>query len=80
MSHAMERGGVYQIEVRGALDQALARALGGMRVVSRSGPPDRSLIILEGELRDQAAVLGVLQSLLQLDVSLVSVRLVERRT
>jgi len=74
----MERGGVYQIEVRGALRATDARALGGMRLLSRSGADD-SVILLEGQLSDQAALLGVLQSLLVLEMELQSVRLVEGR-
>ena len=76
MSQAMEHEGFYRIEVRGTLEKRVIQALGGLRASSRSEGDD-SLILLEGRLPDQAALAGLLQALLQLDVSLVSMRMVD---
>jgi len=72
----MERGGVYRIEVRGALDERVASRVAGMRVTTRP-EADGSVVLIEGRLNDQAALVGLLQALLQLDMSLVSIRLVD---
>lgn len=74
MAYRMEAGGVYRIEVQGPFDETAAGRLGGLSVTSPSGGTGNHM--LEGRLADQAALVGVLQALLQLHLSVISVKLV----
>ncbi len=63
---------VYEIRVRGALDDEWAGRLRDMRIeVDRS--PSGPLTDLSGELPDEAALNGVLTTLYSLGMTLVSV-------
>ena len=64
----------YRISVWGTLDQAWSARLGGMTItqaVTKRGTP---ITVLRGELADQAAVSGLLQSLYVLGFTLLTVK------
>jgi hypothetical protein len=62
----------YSIRVQGALDANWSGRLGGLRIlVVRAG--DQAVTELSGQLADQAALVGVLTSLYDLGMPLLSV-------
>jgi hypothetical protein len=62
----------YQIQVQGRLSQAWADYLGSMEV-SVSGERGQAVTTLVGRVKDQAALMGLLNSLYDLGFSLLSV-------
>ena len=65
---------VYQISVQGRIDLTWSDCLGGMAICEstvEAGPP---VTTLEGELRNQAALVGVLNTLYELHLTLLSVK------
>ena len=63
----------YRIRVAGALGPEWSDRLGGMLIAAtgRTGQPATTM--LEGELRDQGALMGVLNTLYELHLPLLSV-------
>ena len=64
---------IYRIRVQGSLDASWSDRLGGMRITTDRREGHAPLTTLVGPLRDQAALLGVLNSLYDLHLPLVSV-------
>ncbi|MGD9343887.1 MAG: hypothetical protein PVJ25_07600 [Desulfuromonadales bacterium] len=65
----------YQILVKGFLDESWAERLNGMTIVNKildAGPP---VTKLQGQVRDQAELLGVLNSIYEMHLPLISVGL-----
>ena len=62
----------YQIQVQGRLSQTWADYLGSM-AVSVSGESEGAVTTLSGQVMDQAALMGLLNSLYDLGFSLLSV-------
>ncbi len=62
----------YQIQVQGHLSQTWAGYLGGMEATV-SGDGEQVVTTLSGQVRDQAALMGLLNSLYDLGFSLLSV-------
>lgn len=63
----------YRILVKGALDKTWEARLGGMSSCVLDSDPDTAITQLVGELLDQAALFGVLNTLYSLRMPLVSV-------
>jgi len=64
---------IYRITVRGHLDDSWSNQLGGVAIHNKptvAGPP---ITILHGELVDQAALFGILNSLYGLGFPILSV-------
>jgi len=61
-----DRPATYQIIVQGRIDPVLSDQLGGMTIQISPVDTDPAVTILEGELRDQAALAGVLNALYEL--------------
>lgn len=80
MSHKSEWGkfeldkpATYRIRVQGSIDASWSDMLGGM-IISTDSTPDREMVTtLVGYLDDQAALSGVLKSLYDLRIPLLSV-------
>ena len=75
---AFDRPGNYRIRVLGSLDESWSDRLGGLRITDctlkdQEGPVTE----LEGEVRDQAELAGILGSLYELHYTLVSVEMLE---
>ncbi len=64
----------YRIAVQGCLDaQKWSGRLGSMRIVSQKEGDQQAVMILIGEVQDQAALIGVLNTLHQLHMNILSV-------
>ena len=64
---------IYCIQVEGKLDQSWSDRLGGLQITTRERE-DRSIVtLLTGRLRDQAELTGVLNSLYELHLPILSV-------
>ena len=71
---------IYKICVEGQINSAWSDRLGGMSISltkSRNKPP---VTTLEGELSDQAALTGVLNSLYELHLPVLTVERLESRS
>ena len=73
-SFPFDRPGKYQIRVQGFLDERWSERLGGLRITAcalkdHEGPVTE----LVGQVRDQAELAGVLNSLYELHLTLLSV-------
>lgn len=66
----------YRIEVQGRLDENWSGRLGGMRIALSSEADRSSVTTLSGRVRDQAALMGVLNSLYELHLPILSVDIV----
>lgn len=62
----------YQITVDGSVDDAFIKALNGMSVIHNQ-VKDKTLSTLTGELRDQSALNGILNTLYDYQFSVISV-------
>ena len=65
--------GTYRIQVRGQLDPEWEDRLGGMRLTPGSDTDDHPNTTLTGTLRDQAELMGVLNTLYELRLPILSV-------
>lgn len=68
-----DRPATYQISVQGRIDPTWSDRMAGMKIhdsIEHTNPP---ITILDGELSDQAALLGVLNSLYELHLPIISV-------
>jgi len=69
------RSGNYHIRVLGLIDNNGVGKLGSLRIVSSSIENKEGLVTeLEGKIRDQAELAGVLNSLYEMHLTLLSVR------
>jgi len=65
---------IYQITVRGYLDQSRADWFDGMAIEPQVDAEGRSIARLTGEVVDQAALHGLLRKLYDLGLSLLSIK------
>jgi len=68
----LDQAAVYQIQVRGKLDESWSDWLSGMTITSESG-----ITTLTGPVADQAALRGLLSKIWDLNLTLVSVTRIE---
>ena len=64
----------YRIVVQGVLDERWSDWMEGMRIVGVPAPDGIPLTVLEGELADQSALVGVISALHTLSLPVVSVK------
>jgi len=64
---------VYRIRVGGHLEASLSDRLEGMRIETRSRDDGKAVSVLEGRLLDQAALMGILNTLYELHLPVLSV-------
>jgi hypothetical protein len=71
----MSSPAIYRIRVRGKLDGVLAKRLDGLNLSEESSPGDgeKPISVLVGRLVDQAALSGLLVSLYELHLPLITV-------
>ena len=74
---AFDRPGIYRIRVLGVIDQRWSERLGDLRI-STSSPQDQEGPVTElvGRVRDQAELAGILNTLYESHLTLVSVSMV----
>ena len=65
--------GAYRIRVEGSLDPSWSDRLGGMAITVAGQSGAKTITVLEGELADQSALMGVLHSLHELHLPLDAV-------
>jgi hypothetical protein len=63
----------YRIHVQGKLDQKWSDTLAGMRITSQNMADKGTVTTLEGLVRDQAELVGVLNNLYELHLPILSV-------
>ena len=66
----------YRICVRGRLDESWSDRMAGLRI-STEPAPEGPLTTLEGQVQDQAQLTGVLDTLTDLNLTLLSVESLE---
>jgi hypothetical protein len=69
----MSSPAIYRVRVGGKLDADLARRLDGVNLSEESASPEMPISILVGRMIDQAALSGLLNSLYELHLPLLSV-------
>ena len=63
----------YRITVEGLLDENWLSRFGGMQITTTTREAQKPVTTLSGQVRDQAALIGLLNSLYQLHMSIHSV-------
>ena len=66
--------GCYRIEARGHLPMDWAHRFGAMRVSSVPGSEGETVTVLQGPVSDQAELSGILNTLYELHLTLLQVR------
>ena len=72
-SYIFDRPGNYRIRVHGFLDESWSERLGGMYITTNKREDRKTVTILVGHLQDQAELAGILNSLYELHLTLLSV-------
>ncbi len=72
-SFLFDKPGNYRIRVQGFLDESWSERLGGLRITTSKIGDQKSVTVLEGQVRDQAELTGVLNTLYQRHLTLLSV-------
>lgn len=75
--HIYDRA-VYQIVVQGCVPLMLSDYLGGMRLDATYDDADNPITVLSGEVLDQAALAGILQSLFNLQFPILLMKFVRK--
>ena len=70
----------YRIRVQGRLDASWSERLGGLRITSRRRGDQAPVTTLVGEVRDQAELIGILNSLYDLHLPLLLVQILPRQS
>ncbi len=65
--------GYYRIRVQGFLDKKWSERLGGFHITTSKTGDQKTISLLEGQVRDQAELAGVLSTLYQRHLTLLSV-------
>ena len=73
----MDGPAIYRIHVQGRLDARLADRLGGMQITEVRGSGKELETILVGRLVDQASLTGILNSLYELHLPVLSAECVD---
>ena len=63
----------YRITVEGLLDENWLSRFGGMQITTTTREARKPVTTLSGQVRDQAALMGVLNGLYQLHLNILSV-------
>jgi hypothetical protein len=69
-----DRPANYQIRVQGRIDPSMSDLLGGMAISPDTVETDPPVTTLRGELGDQASLAGVLNTLYELHLPIISVQ------
>lgn len=72
-----DRPATYQINVQGRIDPTMSDLLGGMTISQATVEGSPPLTILEGELSDQTALAGVLNTLYEWHLTVLLVKRLE---
>jgi hypothetical protein len=72
-----DRPGKYHIRVQGFLDERWSDRLGGMHITAYSPKDQAPVTMLAGRVHDQAELVGVLNTLYELHLTLLSVEYID---
>ena len=72
-SYDFDRTREYRIRVQGFLDESWSERLGGLRITTSKIGDQKPVSVLVGQLRDQTELAGVLNTLYELHLTLLSV-------
>ena len=72
-SYTFDQPGNYRIRIQGYLDESWSERLGGLRITTSKIGDQKPVSLLAGQLRDQAELAGVLNTLYELHLTLLSV-------
>ncbi|NOR49454.1 MAG: hypothetical protein GQ530_00285 [Desulfuromonadales bacterium] len=67
----------YRIHVKGFLDESWSDRLNGLSINNQASPTGLPVTELCGEVRDQAELLGVLNSIYEMHLPLISLELID---
>jgi len=70
--------GIYRIEVDGQLYPDWSDRIGAMQISPALPETDRAVTVLEGRVSDQAELAGILNTLYELHLSLLTVQYLDR--
>jgi hypothetical protein len=73
----MHKPAIYRIRIQGNLDPEMSDQIAGMQITEVSGENGKVETILVGRLADQAALSGVLNSLYELHLPVMSAECVD---
>ena len=76
--YPFDKAGNYRIRVQGVLDKSWSDRMGGLRITAGSvKDQEKPVSELVGQVRDQAELSGVLNTLYELHMTLLSVEYLE---
>ena len=64
---------IYKIKVKGALNESWSERLGGMQINVERSREDGPITVLVGRINDQSALSGILNSLYESHLTIISV-------
>ena len=67
----------YRIYVKGFLDVSWSERLSGMRISNQSSGPISPMSVLDGSVRDQTELIGVLNNLYEMHLPFISLEIVD---
>ena len=70
---------VYKIRVKGVLSESCSEILGGMQISVKQSSGEESESILIGQINDQSALAGVLNTLYEFHHTIISVNTLRER-
>jgi len=71
---------IYEIRVCGHLEEKWSDQLGGLQITATHGPDGQAETLIVGRVVDQAALTGVLNTLYEMHLPVVSVECVDRNS
>jgi hypothetical protein len=77
LSPTMHGPSIYEIRVAGHLEEKWSDQLGGLQITATHGSDGQQETIIVGRLVDQSALTGVLHTLYELHLPIVSVQCVD---
>lgn len=69
---------VYQIELQGEMDDGMSDRLGGMQISRIKKNKSNMITVLTGVIRDQTALSGILNSLYDMHITVLSVNVLKK--
>jgi uncharacterized DUF497 family protein len=70
---------VYKIKISGAINESWSERLGGMQINVEQSKSSNPVTILIGKINDQAALSGVLNTLYENHLSIISVNMLDEK-
>ncbi len=72
-NYTFDKPAIYRIRVQGILDESWSSRLSGMQIMQDENKAKKKMTILYGYLQDQSALSGILNTLYELGLSIMSV-------